>query len=73
MVANAVVSADAAAGLLDKLDAVVDDLAKDKAAPAERKLAAFIKEVDSLLKDGHIGADDAQRLLDAANALAAAI
>jgi hypothetical protein len=73
MVDDGGVTANAAAGLLDKLDAVADDLAKGKSKPAHNKLTAFVREVESLVKDGRIAADHAQVLIDAANALVAAI
>jgi hypothetical protein len=73
LVGNADLTVDAAAGLLDKLDAVADDLAKGKVQPVRNKLTAFIREVESLVRDGRLGADDGQALIDAASALGVAL
>lgn len=73
LVANGDLSADAASGLLDKLNEVGKDLAANRSRPATNKLNAFTKEVASLVKDRRITSDHGQALIDAAVSLMAKI
>ena len=60
------VSGDQAAGLLDKLNAILAKIAGGQIVPAINQLNAFINQVNAFMKSG-LDAQAGQSLIDAAN------